>query len=48
MNPQPSSSRVCRKQGGHQGPEGEGQEHRLPPEKEPPVLRHLRQVKLQL
>lgn len=34
------------KQGGHQGPQGQGQEHRLPPEEEPPVLRHFRQVKL--
>ena len=37
-----------RQQGGHQGPQGQGQVHRLPQEEEPPVLRHICQVQLQL
>ena len=40
--------RVDWQQGGHQGQEGEGQVNRVPQKEEPPVLRHLRQVQLQL
>ena len=40
--------RAVRQQGRHQGPQGQGQVHRVPPQEEPPVLRHLGQVKLQL
>ena len=35
--------RVDREQGGHQGQEGQGQEHCVPPKEESSVLRYLRQ-----
>jgi hypothetical protein len=40
--------RPDRQQGRRQGAQSEGEGHHLPPKEEPSILRHLRQVKLQL